>query len=37
VLVLRGERERLVPLVRERLIKVDLDAGRMTLDWHRDD
>jgi ribosomal 30S subunit maturation factor RimM len=27
----------LVPLVRERLIKVDLDAGRMTLDWHRDD
>ena len=37
VLVLRGERERLVPLVRERLIKVDLDAGRITLDWHRDD
>jgi len=37
VLVLRGERERLVPLVRDRLIKVDLDAGRMTLDWHRDD
>ena len=37
VLVLRGERERLVPLVPERLIKVDLDAGRMTLDWHRDD
>ncbi len=37
VLVLRGERERLVPLVRERLIRVDLDAGRVTLDWHRDD
>jgi len=37
VLVLRGERERLVPLVRERLIDVDLGAGRMTLDWHRDD
>jgi 16S rRNA processing protein RimM len=37
VLVLRGERERLVPLVPERLIKVDLDAGRVTLDWHRDD
>ena len=37
VMVLRGERERLVPLVPERLIKVDLDAGRVTLDWHRDD
>jgi 16S rRNA processing protein RimM len=37
VLVLRGERERLVPLVRERLLGVDLDAGRLTLDWHRDD
>ena len=37
VLVLRGERERLVPLVRERLVAVDLDAGRMTLDWHADD
>jgi 16S rRNA processing protein RimM len=37
VLVLRGERERLVPLVPERLIRVDLDAGRVTLDWHRDD
>lgn len=37
VLVLRGERERLVPLVRDRLLGVDLDAQRMTLDWHRDD
>ncbi len=37
VLVLRGERERLVPLVRERVLGVDLDAGRLTLDWHRDD
>jgi len=37
VLVLRGERERLVPLVPERLVKVDLAAGRVTLDWHRDD
>jgi ribosomal 30S subunit maturation factor RimM len=35
--VLQGERERLVPLVPERLIGVDLDAGRITLDWHRDD
>jgi 16S rRNA processing protein RimM len=37
VLVLRGERERLVPLVRDRLIDVDLGIGRLTLDWHPDD
>jgi len=37
VLVLEGERERLVPLVAERLAGVDLDAGRLTLDWHPDD
>jgi 16S rRNA processing protein RimM len=37
VLVLRGERERLVPLVPERVVRVDLDARRLTLDWHRDD
>jgi len=37
VLVLRGERERLVPLVRERLVQVDLESGRLTLDWHPDD
>ncbi|MFO1408612.1 MAG: ribosome maturation factor RimM [Steroidobacteraceae bacterium] len=37
VLVLSGERERLVPLVRERLVAVDLAAGRVTLDWHPDD
>jgi len=37
VLVLAGERERLVPLVPERLVSVDLDAGRVTLDWHPDD
>lgn len=37
VLVLEGERERLVPLVRERLVKVDLEAGRLVLDWHPDD
>jgi 16S rRNA processing protein RimM len=37
VLVLRGERERLVPLVPERLVAVDLGAGRVTLDWHPDD
>jgi len=37
VLVLRGERERLVPLVKERLLGVDLAAGRLSLDWHPDD
>jgi 16S rRNA processing protein RimM len=37
VLVLEGNRERLVPLVAERLAGVDFDAGRLTLDWHPDD
>jgi 16S rRNA processing protein RimM len=37
VLVLRGDRERLVPLVPDRLVAVDLEGGRMTLDWHPDD
>ena len=37
VLVLRGDRERLVPLVPERVVAVDLESGRVTLDWHPDD
>jgi 16S rRNA processing protein RimM len=37
VIVLRGERERLVPLVPERLVAVDLAGGKLTLDWHPDD
>ena len=37
VIVLKGERERLVPLVPERLVAVDLAAGQVTLDWHPDD
>ena len=37
VLVLRGDRERLVPLVPDRVLSVDLEAGRLTLDWHPDD
>ena len=37
VVVLRGERERLVPLAGGRLIGVDLAAGRVTFDWHEDD
>ena len=38
VVVLRdGKVERLVPLVRERLVAVDFEARRVTLDWHPDD
>lgn len=36
LMVLRGERQRLVPLVRERLLAVDIPAGRITLDWEPD-
>jgi len=37
VLVLRGDRERLVPFVRGTVVKdVDQDAGRITVDWERD-
>jgi 16S rRNA processing protein RimM len=38
VAVLRdGTRERLVPVVPERLVAVDRAAGRVTFDWHPDD
>jgi len=38
VMVLRdGKLERLVPVVPERLVAVDLEAGRVTVDWHPDD
>jgi 16S rRNA processing protein RimM len=38
VAVLRdGKLERLVPVVRERLVAVDLEGGRVTFDWHPDD
>ncbi len=39
VLVIKGEdRERLIPFVMNTYIKdVDLDAGRIRVDWHRDD
>lgn len=37
VLVLAGDRQRLVPLVPQRLLDVDFDSGRVTLDWHPDD
>lgn len=35
VLVVSGERERLIPLVRGPIVEmVDLDAGRITVDWN---
>lgn len=38
VMVLEGERERLVPFVNERVVKsVDLDAQEIRVDWHPDD
>jgi len=38
VAVLRDAKvERLVPLVPERLVAVDPEAGRVTFDWHPDD
>ncbi len=34
VLVVRGERERLIPFVTRQFVRdVDLDAGRITVDW----
>ncbi|TVQ73845.1 MAG: ribosome maturation factor RimM [Chromatiaceae bacterium] len=37
VLVVRGDRERLIPYLREQVIhEIDLDAGRMRVDWDPD-
>ncbi|PWV58586.1 ribosome maturation factor RimM [Plasticicumulans acidivorans] len=37
VLVVRGERERLIPFLRERVVReIDLDAGLMRVDWDPD-
>jgi 16S rRNA processing protein RimM len=36
VVVVRGERERWIPFVKERIAQVDLDAGRVVLDWNAD-
>jgi 16S rRNA processing protein RimM len=33
IVVIRGEREHLVPFVKERIVSVDLSAGRIVLDW----
>lgn len=38
VLVLRGERERLIPFVQGQVVlEVDIAGGRMQVDWHPDD
>jgi len=36
VMVIRGEREHLVPVVPDRLLEVDLANGRITVDWQPD-
>jgi 16S rRNA processing protein RimM len=36
VVVVRGEREHWIPFVKERIVKVDLGAGRIVLDWAQD-
>ena len=36
IVVIRGERQHWVPFVRERIVKVDLDAGRVVFDWAAD-
>lgn len=36
LIVIQGEREHMIPLVKERLLAVDLEARRLTLDWDPD-
>lgn len=36
VVVIRGEQEHWVPFVKDRIVKVELDAGRIVLDWSAD-
>ncbi|HKU13535.1 MAG TPA: ribosome maturation factor RimM [Steroidobacteraceae bacterium] len=36
VVVIRGERQHWVPFVKERIVTVDLDAGRVVFDWAAD-
>jgi 16S rRNA processing protein RimM len=37
VLVVHGDRERLIPLVPAHVRRIDPDAGRIEVDWHVDD
>jgi ribosomal 30S subunit maturation factor RimM len=34
--IVRGEREHWIPFVKERILKVDLPAGYIVLDWASD-
>ena len=36
VVVIRGDREHWIPFVKDRIVKVDLDARRIVLDWGLD-
>lgn len=36
VMVVQGERERLIPYIASAIRKVDLDAGTLTVDWDKD-
>lgn len=36
VVIVKGPREHWIPFVKERILKVDLDSGRITLDWAED-
>jgi 16S rRNA processing protein RimM len=36
VVVVRGDREHWIPFVKDRIVKVDLDAKRIVLDWGLD-
>ena len=36
VMIVRGEQEHWIPFAKERIVKVELDAGRIVLDWQAD-
>jgi 16S rRNA processing protein RimM len=36
VLVVEGERERLLPFIAQVILQVDLEAGRINVDWGTD-
>lgn len=36
VMIVQGEQEHWIPFVKERIVKVELDAGRIVLDWSVD-
>jgi 16S rRNA processing protein RimM len=36
VLVVQGERQRLIPFTRQTVLTVDLASGRVTVDWDPD-